>query len=250
MSSCRCRPIPEEAEQLVLTRIFIIFLVIQSIIHIGLCAVAVIGLSGADLFWFLPVDLFSIIVSVIILGLIILVVGYAAASTNTVFSWVLFHILLWAFIAIEIITPIMITDVPQLTNLAKQAWTQSTLDEMEDMQHEWGCCGFDNLTDTPGNISCPAGATTACRDWISRNLALFRDATLIAVFLDMAFVLLIDFAGCGLCFHPDLVTLEAVQKEESTAWSELQMDFARSASGTLSRRASDVGSAGRFSGSI
>jgi hypothetical protein len=237
---CRWSKIPPAQEQRIISKSFGIFLVVHSLAHITLCAVAAAQLYNADLFWFLPFDLFSIIVGLIILSLIILVAGYAAASTNTVFSWILFHVFLWALIFIEIVTPFFLSDVHSLTELAHQAWIASTREEMLDMQALWDCCGFDNTSDTPNNNGTCSDTATPCRDWIFNRLTVFRNATVISLFMDFLFILLIDFVGCGICFHPDFITLDVVRQDDPPNWCEASLESSLSTALDLNENSTQV----------
>jgi hypothetical protein len=62
-----------------------------------------------------------------------------------------------------------------------------------------------------------------------------RDVASVSMFVDFVFALFLDFAGCGTCFHPDVITLEQVRAEtqlvESIAISEYTSGQAGSVGG-------------------
>jgi hypothetical protein len=193
-------------------------LIIQTLSFAGAGLLACVQLYRADLFWFLPFDLFSIIIAVIILNFIILVTGVSAALTNISFAWFVFHVFVVVLFIIELLTPSFVSDISGLVHRAHTAWLDSTSDEIRDLQSLWGCCGFENMTDKPVNLPCPTEATQCCHDWLTWALSLFRNITVILLFLDFVFALLVDFAACGLCCHPQFVTLNTVRMEEGLTW--------------------------------
>jgi hypothetical protein len=195
-------------------------------------------LIKADLNWFLPYDLLTIIIAVVILSLIILVTGLASAVSNTLFAWILFHAFLGILLLVELLTSWITSDPKTILDAAHQTWLAAGADEITEMQLSLHCCGFGNETDRPSDSDCPDAPLESCRSKLNRTITVMRDVASVSMFVDFVFALFIDFAGCGICFHPDVITLEQVRAEtqlaESIATSEYISGQIRSGNGAIS----------------
>jgi len=196
---CRNRTEAEDSRHLALA--FRIFLVIHTITLIVLYSYVVHKLGGDDVFWFLPYDLESLVIAVIVLNLLICFTGYAAASTETVFNWLLFHLFVMVLLLVEIVTAWFSSDVNGLVEYAHSVWEKQVSDDIEQLEEGLGCCGFDNITDRPvGSTNC--SYTECCRAKMHDSMSFIRDTGTLVLFMDFVLVMFMDFAGCAICFHP------------------------------------------------
>jgi hypothetical protein len=210
----RCRKIDPAEENGVMVKAFVGFLLCQTVAIFVLCGLLVARLIKADLNWFLPYDLLTLVIAVVILSLIILATGLASASSNTLFAWVLFHVFVGVLLLVELITSWIASDTEGFLAAAHQTWLTAAVDDITDFQMGMGCCGFNNATDRPPDTACPEDADdVSCHSVLWDAILVMRDIASVSMFVDFVFALFIDFAGCGICFHPDVVTLEDVHRE-------------------------------------
>lgn len=245
MSSCcfrrKCRKIQPHEEQGVMTKAFMVFLVIQTITLGILCGITVYALLAVNFDWFLPFDLLTLIIAVIILSILILVTGIASAVSNTVLAWMLFHAFMGVLLVVEILTSWFSSDVGGFLVLAESTWRQAIETDISELQDDLMCCGFENITDHPATVMCQNDYTQCCRDKLHGIMLTIRNTASVAMFVDFVFAMFIDFAGCAICFHPDTVTLDEQMKEDDAAMgtehiSELMLNSLYSTDVTARRR--------------
>jgi hypothetical protein len=231
----RCRKIDPAEESGVMVKAFIGLLLVQTIAIFAICGVLVSRLIKADLNWFLPYDLLTLVIAVVILSLIIFATGLASATSNTLFAWILFHVFLGVLLLVELITSWIASDTEGFLTAAHQTWLTAAVDDITEFQLDMQCCGFNNETDRPPGTACPDDTEdVSCHSVLWDAILLMRDIASVSMFVDFVFALFIDFAGCGICFHPDIVTLEDVHRETQMQESLSLVEFgsAQSRSGT------------------
>jgi hypothetical protein len=196
-----CRPRREEEERARFVFWFRAFVVVHTIIFALVLVGVVYALDSADVFWFLPFDLQSIVIAVIIFDLIIGISGYAAAGSDVTFLWIWFHLVVGILLVVEIGTSWLSSDIEGFINIAHETWGATGDDGIVDLETGWGCCGFDNITDRPQTIG-NCSYAECCREKLGESMELIRDAASIVMFVDFILVTFMDFAGCAICFHP------------------------------------------------
>lgn len=214
---CRCRKIQPHEEQGIMTKAFIGFLVVQTITLFVLCAITVYMLLEANFDWFLPFDLLTLIIAVVILNILILVTGIGSALSNTPITWILFHAFMGILLVVELLTSWFSSDVEAFLHLAKNTWRQAVDTDISELQDDLMCCGFENITDRPMAVICQDEYTQCCKDKLHWIMLTIRNTASVALFVDFVFAMFIDFAGCAICFHPDVVTLDQQMKEDDAA---------------------------------
>lgn len=208
-----CKKIRPEEEKQVMVKAFILLLVLQTVFVIILCVIAISNLNRANFSWFLPVDIITMLISVILMALILLVVGCASASSNIGFAWGAFHVFMFIFLVIELIISWFSSNVDGFVAAAGKTWSVADDDERAEMEGDLLCCGFINSTDRPA-LPCPTKDSPGCRDPLVRLLGAIRDTASVALFVDFVLAMFIDFVGCSICFHPNVVTFDDQIREE------------------------------------
>ncbi|OHT03631.1 Tetraspanin family protein [Tritrichomonas foetus] len=217
---CRCKKIYPQQEKEIMIKSFIVFILIQTIFAVGLCIISILYLEVTNFSWFMPIDMITLMIAVIILSLIVFIVGWASASSNTTFAWVWFHCFMFALLFIEMIISWFSSDVNNIMNLAQKAWDTSYIEDRIELQEDLNCCGFANTTDMPGEKCPPGDDVVGCKVKLGNLMSQIRDTASVALFVDFVFAMFIDFAGCAICFHPDVVTVED-QNEENMLMDQL-----------------------------
>lgn len=208
-----------------MVKAFITFLVFQTLTLDVLCGITIYELLSADFDWFLPFDLLSLVIAVIILSFMILVSGYAAAVSNTFFTWILFHSLMGVLLMIELLTSWFSSDVDGFLRLAHNTWVSGSDTEISELQSDLMCCGFFNTSDRPPSVRCLIENPECCRAKLNIMMSVIRNTASVALFADFIFAMFIDFAGCGICFHPDTITLNDHVKEEQNVTQEQEGSY-------------------------
>ena len=105
MGCCRrrCRTMGLAEEKKSMIKSFIIFNSFQAILVIILCFVSIGYFHTTNFSDFFSVDLITLMMSVVMLALIVIVVGWASAASNATFAWVFFHMFMVALLLIEVI---------------------------------------------------------------------------------------------------------------------------------------------------
>ena len=202
----RCKKILPQNEKKVMINLFIVLICIQTILTITISANSIFYFNEANLNWFMPIDMITLISAVCILSLIVLIVGCASATSNTTLAWVFFHLFMFALLFIEMIVSWFSSDVQSIIKIAQRTWDLSYEDEKLELQDDLGCCGFSNVTDNPA-LPCTHNEI-GCLTKLSSLMLQVRAISSIALFVDFMFSMFIDFAGCAICFHPDFFTVE------------------------------------------
>lgn len=210
---CRCKKIYPAEEKRIMIRAFIIFICLQTFFVIALCVTAILYLNATDFTWFMPIDIMTLFIAVIILSLIVLIVGWSSASSNMTFAWFFFHLFMFSLLLIELIISWFSSDVKNFMKLARSSWETSTGDERWRKQDQLKCCGFFNSTDMNEGECEPE--IPPCNEVFLLKLTALRDVASIALFVDFVFAMFLDFAGCAICFHPDVVTFNEQLEENS-----------------------------------
>ena len=213
---CRCRKIQPQEEKSIMIRAFISFLVVQTLTLDVLCGITIYELLSADFDWFLTFDLLTLVIAVIILSFMILVSGFGAATSNTFFTWILFHLFMGVLFIIELLTSWFSSDVDGFLRMAHRTWVSGTDAELRELQDDLLCCGFFNTSDHPPSVVCPDHFSMCCRDKLYQLMSVIRNTASVSLFADFVFAMFIDFAGCAICFHPDTISLDQQVKEEES----------------------------------
>ena len=210
---CNIRTMSPEKEKKVMINGFIVFSIVQTLAVTFFCSISMSYLSSANVTFFLPVDITTLMMAIILLSLIILIFAWSSALNNLCFLWFLFHCFMFFLLVIEMAICMVTSNVNTFVNAAQKTWYTSLETEKVDLESDLNCCGFHNLTDQPGD-PCPIGASVGCAIKIENLMTTIRNTASIALFVCFVFGMFIDFAGCGICFHPDTITYQEHQREE------------------------------------
>lgn len=194
-------------------RSFIYINSFQAVIVIILCFLSVGYFSRTNISDFLSVDLITLLMSVVMLSLIVIVVGWASAVSNATFAWIFFHLFMFSLLLIEVIICFFASELSTFVPSAADLWKSSEERDLVELQSELHCCGLANITDSPAGGGCPDGATEGCIQKLEQTLIMLRNTTAVAMFVCFVLGLFIDFAGCAICLHPDVVTLAEHERE-------------------------------------
>jgi hypothetical protein len=229
-----CQKIDRTEEEGILVKGFILFLVVQTLFALALFGTIAFFLTRAELNWFLPFDLLTLTIAVIILSFIILVTGVASGLSNVLFAWILFHAFIVVLLVAELLMSWLSSDNEGFLKVAHQTWLTAADEDITEVQHSFRCCGFANVSDRPAGSICPANFDQSCHEALSDTLKSLRNWCSVGMFVDFVFAMFIDFAGCGICFHPDFVPLDQIREETDEAES-----FAQSQELSIQSLASD-----------
>lgn len=236
---CRCHKITTEEEKPIMIKVFIVFMVIQTIVVALLCAVSIYYIDLINMSWFLPVDVKTMMIAVIILGLLLLVLGWTSATSNTWFAWLLFHAFMIVLLLLEMIICYMSSNTAGFIKIAQNTWYSPTdIADLSEIQNDLKCCGFVDADDHPAP-HCPVEATEGCKTKLSNVMNAIRNTASVALFIDIVFAMFIDFTGCAICFHPELIKYNEHDEEERLLPANSSMD-------ALSRIGPDINVHRRF----
>ena len=200
-------------EKYVVSVSFIILNIIQSILVMFLCSVSIYYFSMTNISYFLAVDVISLFIAVIILGFMLIVVGWAAALSNTGLPWVMFHICMIILLFIEILLSLATSDYTGLLNTISSTWELAEDSTKTIFQDDLQCCGLLNITDRASGI-CPNDRTVGCLFKLKDIFIIIRFLTSTAMFICFMFGVFIDMLACAIGFQPDVISIEEQMKEE------------------------------------
>jgi hypothetical protein len=146
-----------------------------------------------------------------------LVTGIASSLSNALFAWLLFHAFMVVLLTAELLMSWLSSDHEGFLRVAHQSWLAAADEDISEVQHSFRCCGFVNVTDKPPESICPESFDHSCQVVLTNILNTLSQTGSVAIFIDFVFAMFIDFAGCGICFHPDVVTLQQIQEETDIA---------------------------------
>lgn len=175
---------------------FISFIIFQSIIVIILCFISISYISTTNISSIVSVDIVTLLIALIFLSLILVVVGISSAISNTSFAWVIFHIFMFVLLVSEVTISLFTSNLTKASNL----WSKLKDSEKKEIGSDLGCI-YDGTNDEN------------CINKLSGILTTLRNTSSIAMFICFVLGLFIDFAGCAICFHPDVITLEEHERE-------------------------------------
>ncbi|EAY17027.1 hypothetical protein TVAG_297060 [Trichomonas vaginalis G3] len=213
MCRCTCRTMSMEQEKSVMTHGFIFFSIMQTITVVILCSISMAYLSSGNVSYFLPVDIVTLMIGIIFLSIIILIVGWSSALNNTACLWMLFHVFMYCLLLIEMLVSMLTSNVSSFVAAADKEWEKSEPSERFRIGLDLSCCGFWNSTDRNATV-CQTGVK-ACSAVIRTIMTNLRNTASVALFVCFVFGMFIDFAGCGICFHPDTITFAEHEQEEA-----------------------------------
>lgn len=222
--TCKCQPIPRKNEKKIMTKVFIAFIIIQTLFLIGLCIYTIIYIQNANVSWFLEVDVVTLLIALVFLSLILLIIGISSARSNASFSWALFHPFLFILLIILLVISWFTSNVTQTISSAQNTWKKASEQDIIEMQTDMQCCGFLNTSDRNAS-KCPEKENIiCCKDQLTIYLNSIRNAASISLFVDFVLAMFIDFLGCAICFHPDVITLEQQIQEENMIMDQISSD--------------------------
>lgn len=210
---CRCRTMTMDQEKYVMTHGFIFFSIMQTITVIILCSLSMVYLSAGNVSYFLPVDIVTLMIGIIFLSLIIVILAWSSALNNTSCLWAVFHCFMYALLLIEMAVSMLTSNVKQFVTTADQSWQKSEPQERLNIELDLSCCGFWNISDR-NSTPCP-DTTRGCSTVIETIMTNLRNTASVALFVCFVFGMFIDFAGCGICFHPDTISFQEHEQEEA-----------------------------------
>lgn len=211
-------------EKTCLSKMFLFFIVIQSFTVTVLCILSITYFTQTNVNIFLSVDVITLFIAIIILSIILIVVGWGSAVSNTTFAWYFFHFFMFALLCVEIMVSYYTSNLSSFMKTATLIWSKTDEDERHELQSELKCCGLTNFTKPTEKNLCPADAKDACLDRLRSILVTLRNTSIVAMFVCIIVGIFIDFVGCALCFHPDIITL-ADQERELDELAAHQMDL-------------------------
>ncbi|OHT13734.1 Tetraspanin family protein [Tritrichomonas foetus] len=224
MGCCRFRQVKEENEKRLMTKTFEACVILQSIAVIVLCLISIYYFNSINISRYLPVDIVTMFIAVIFLTLIIIVVGWAAARSNTTFAWFFFHLFMVALLVIEIAVSLFTSDLSGFLKAAENIWNND-LEDRRDLQMNLLCCGFLNYTHPDENNQCPPSASSNCEEKLTSILLTLRNTATVSMFICFVIGLFFDFAGCAICFNPDIITVADHEREMSElAAQQMEME--------------------------
>ena len=210
-----CRKIKPSEEKQAISKMFVVFNILQSIAIMILCSISIHFFSKANISSFIPVDIVTLFIAVIILSLILIVVGWSSAISNTSLAWTVFHCFMFILLIIELAVCLFTSNADGFIVSAGKNWVQSDFETRMEMQSDLNCCGFQNSTDNPAG-DCASKTDKGCKESMSELFISLRNVASVAMFVCFVFGLFIDFAGFALCYHPETFTLEDQAREEKT----------------------------------
>lgn len=210
---CCCRKVYPHEEKNLLIKFFVTFICIQTVFVLILCGLCIAQLSLVDLSFFISIDLTTMMISGVFLSLIVLIIGWAAATNNNTFAWAFFHIFMVLFMVFEITVSWFSSDAFSFAKEAEGVWYSAFDDERAEMQTDLTCCGFKNMTDKP-SLPCPQNAEVGCQVKLGYIVKYVQDIATVCLFVDFVFAVFLDFLACAICLNPDVVTLEDQVREE------------------------------------
>ena len=216
MYKCRCSKIQRmtpEKEKRVMINGFVVFSIIQTLAVTIFCSISMYYISSANISFFFSVDLTTLLMTVILLSIIILIFAWSSALNNLCLLWFLFHCFMFILLVIEMAICMVTSNVDSFVNAAQKTWYSSEDSEKTDLEFDLMCCGFLNTSDQPGQ-PCPEGVDVGCAYKLEKLMTTIRNMASVALFVCFVFGMFIDFAGCGICFHPDFISFQDHQKEE------------------------------------
>lgn len=193
---CKFKRIHPSEEKSVMSKGFMSFIVFQSIIVIILCFISISYISTTNISSIVPVDIVTLLIALIILSLILVIVGISSAISNVFLSWIIFHIFMFILLVAEIIISLFTSNLTK----ASLYWDKLEESEKKEIGSDLGCVY--NSTDSNN-----------CINKLSGILTTLRNTSSIAMFICFVLGLFIDFAGCAICYHPDVITLEEHERE-------------------------------------
>jgi hypothetical protein len=220
----KCRKIHPNQEKGILIRSFVFLMVIQTVLVTVLCTITIRRLNTVNFNWFFPIDIITLLISVIFMSLILMVLGGASAISNAGFTWFFYHCFMFLFLIAELIIIWIASNVDAYLPVAGATWERALYDQRMEMQNDLSCCGFANTSDNPAE-PCPSGAREGCSIPLHRFLYDIRNIASVSLFLQFVFSMFIDFVSFSICFHPDVVTIDdAIHEEESYINSQPNTD--------------------------
>lgn len=207
---CCGKKVEKQRELRVMGTGFAIFNGIQSLTVMILCAVSVHYFGRTNISAFLPVDMISLFISVIILGFIIIVVGWVAAVNNTGLGWIVFHCCMGVLLVIEVVLAMSTSNFQNFIKTVTTTWETFDDTTRAELQSDLTCCGLTNLTDNP-SLPCPNRATHGCMNELRFLFTKIRWITSTAMFVCFVFGIFIDMSGYAMCIHPEKISLEEQQ---------------------------------------
>ena len=204
---CKCHTMTMDQEKKVMINGFIVFSVIQTIFVIILCSISMAYLSNADVSFYLPVDIATLLIGIIFLSLILVIVAWSSALNNNYCLWAVFHCFMIFLLLTEMAICILTSNVESILQQAQNAFYKADVSERINLQLDLNCCGFLNTSDHE-ELPCPDGTDVCCAARIQNHMENLRNTASVALFVCFVFGMFIDFAGCGICFHPDTITYD------------------------------------------
>lgn len=221
--SCRFKKVKPSEEKMVMSKLFVGLMIFQTVFLNILCFITIHFLNLANISWFLPVDIITLMIAVIFLSLILLIIAWASARSNASFAWAIFHLFMIILILIELLVSWYTSDVDRFIKTAQKAWITAGISERQEMQVDLSCCGFINQSDM-ASLPCPADANTGCKTKLISYMSKIRDSASVTLFIDFVLALFIDFAGFAICFHPDVISYDdQIVEDRLLMESESQM---------------------------
>lgn len=217
--------ITKEKEKACVINFFSVLSTVQTLIVMVLCIVVIVFLSKANISTFLSLDLTTLCFAVIILGFILLVVGWASSHANTGLSWIVFQVSMVLLLIIEIAVCFGIADSSGIMSSIATKWESSDVQTLLDLQQDLGCCGLYNVTYLAVD-PCPLGADQGCYQKLDYLISEIRLLTTSLMFLCFLFGFFVDLFGCAICFHPDKISVEERGLEETELTLEELEEYA------------------------
>lgn len=178
-----------------------------------LCGFSMSFFESTNISSFLPIDIISMIISVIILCFIIVVVGWTAAINNTGLGWIVYHCCMGVLIIIEVILSISTANFDGYIKTFGETWDTADDSTKSELQSGLLCCGYLNVSDRPA-LPCLNKVSVSCLSKFKELFLKIRWVTSTSMFVCFIICLFIDMAAYAMCIHPDIISLEEQQRED------------------------------------
>lgn len=207
-------------DNVVLTRFFLIFCIIQSITIFILCTIALRGVGYISSLY--EVDLTTLLIAIVILSIILLVVGVSSALTGHWSIWFIFQVFMFVLLLVEIIVCLFSSQLISYPQKFEDKWndTYNTSSKDDDyllllqLQNDLDCCGLYNNTDR--NITSCDSTSKSCLQVLTNVVYTIRNSSSVCMFVCFMLGLFISFVGFAICFkNEDNVIIDSSERQSN-----------------------------------
>jgi len=140
------------------------------------------------------------------------VIGTAKENKILISIYMFFLFLL---IVVQIVFIVLVSNESKMELLFDHAWSKATNNEKTTFQNKFSCCGFQNVTDRPGE-PCPSNVTSGCFSVIQKTI----HDSMIYILIGVSIAGLIQFTLFSLC----IILLYSISKQKEEERKKLLDD--------------------------